>query len=1244
MPESLSPIPLPHGRTGGITGALSVYFAGRTAGSTELGLTDWADWPAVVRSLDLSVTIDGATVPPDKVVVTSPVPDSDVWEAVFAPDTPWNAWVVDDRRGRPYTTLPERELHDDIVTAWADVGNTFTTTIPTVDDLRTVPSLVDLLADGGAGRERLAQARRFTQRLAGRATSPDAQGVEDLDFDQALALLGRHPHLLRLLGIVVDLQVDVPPSPGWVAVTTDIMTRPDNTVRELAPKVLVQDDFWPHGGFDQLVDDALLQVDVLAAAGHIAEFVRTFSNGDGLAPLPSLDESGLALTRSDAVAVLHDRAERMAEIERDIRDLREGDLDVWWLHGDDVVVGRRIDAATPSGPFRSLHQRHSPTGYAFPRNPNLQVTTPDDENWVSTMLGTEATNKASQQRARPVLHRWTGWSAAAPPPGLVLDPVTGAAVETPPNEPAAGPVQFRADYEAVPGSLPPLRYGVDYVMRARLVDISGVSLPVEDGGGRPQSPPPTTFGRWTTIASPTVVRRTPAPVPGVDDTPTQLVIRSEVDQDDGTVTSTDRLLFPPVGTQRLAERHGLPNGGAHEDAWTMLAERDGRSPTDDTTADPVTGERVVVGEVGAGKPGTDPVPGPEQVAVSYLPDPAGTGVGFTGVPGHDGTVAVEWAGPWPAVSTQRLVLAAGPAGTTMVDDDDAVEVQLPKAGVVDVEVACIVGSPFHDHFGVIAPMRADRNAAESAALDRELAAGRVWLVSARKTLTLVHAVRVPLTAPAVVALDARRRLAGRHTRLSGKLDADRASTRRVILRCTWVDPVDDPAEDGPREVAARAVIGKVGVDVEGNELVEVNDVAWRVDDTRHREVAVTAEAYSRFSRFFTEQLEVVLDDEPVVLDEHGVAPRSVRVRAGDTTFSADGDYVVDGTAGTLTRRRRGAIKPGTSVTVRFVPLPTSRTSDEHPTEPFVLSVANTVPPPPPDVLEVVPAFDRRRELSPRRQRARHDAAVVRVWIGRGWYASGADELLGVVVDPPSEDLPVTSAFGRDPLFRTGDPERLVVDGLPAATVVENGLVDPDGRIVDVAGHEVTWDPDSRRWFADVHLDAPEIPRPFLRLVLCRFQPTSVDGAHLSAPVVADPVRLGPTRTSSVRLDDDDATLVVRVVGLDHRGVPDPEDDKGRNHDRVTAWLERHDDAVTDPALGWGAIDGPIELTRRALGGGRARWTGRFPVPDPRGDERLRVRIEEEEPLQSGTALRTTVAWRPVFVETLPLPTASTRVR
>ena len=84
---------------------------------------------------------------------------------------------------------------------------------------------------------------------------------------------------------------------------------------------------------------------------------------------------------------------------------------------------------------------------------------------------------------------------------------------------------------------------------------------------------------------------------------------------------------------------------------------------------------------------------------------------------------------------------------------------------------------------------------------------------------------------------------------------------------------------GPRAVAAQAIIGKVSVHREGRPTVVQADLSWRLDHTRHREVEASAEAFSRFSRPFTEQRTAEVTRDPPSQLGAPASPRRWRVTA-----------------------------------------------------------------------------------------------------------------------------------------------------------------------------------------------------------------------------------------------------------------------------------------------------------------------------------------------------------------------------
>jgi hypothetical protein len=109
------------------------------------------------------------------------------------------------------------------------------------------------------------------------------------------------------------------------------------------------------------------------------------------------------------------------------------------------------------------------------------------------------------------------------------------------------------------------------------------------------------------------------------------------------------------------------------------------------------------------------------------------------------------------------------------------------------------------------------------------------------------------------------------------------------------------------------------------------------------------------------------------------------------------------------------------------------------------------------------------------------------------------------------DQPATpAAFPRR--IATGGP--LTIGELPAVAKVM------------VAGHEVFFDASRGAWYGDLELDLGPSYFPFVRLALARYQPMSLDGAHLSRVVQTDFIQVVPDRTAVVARRRGGATVTV----------------------------------------------------------------------------------------------------------------------
>jgi hypothetical protein len=111
------------------------------------------------------------------------------------------------------------------------------------------------------------------------------------------------------------------------------------------------------------------------------------------------------------------------------------------------------------------------------------------------------------------------------------------------------------------------------------------------------------------------------------------------------------------------------------------------------------------------------------------------------------------------------------------------------------------------------------------------------------------------------------------------------------------------------------------------------------------------------------------------------------------------------------------------------------------------------------------------------------------------------------------------------------------DQRPGAFAVKGrplpGPDDTRAAMVDVAPHDVFFDADRRLWYCDIEIDPGGAYFPFVRLALARYQPTSVDGTHLSNVVLADIMALTADRWLNVTPEADSRALRIAVFGVSY---------------------------------------------------------------------------------------------------------------
>jgi hypothetical protein len=1008
-----------------------------------------------------------------------------------------------------------------------------------------------------------------TWRTHERATIDAEAFVASLDFHRIVSAMNQYAPLLRRLGLVLDYVVPrgtVANAPNLpVSVTVKLPTAPTLPAaqrvsrRDAAPRTRTQlsaNVFTPvpraeSSGAALRVSNRLLvmeperlavvQVDVDGSGLKLMNFARSLIGHDAVArqvdPITKLPRrAGAPALRGGGVMLVHrGRGESLTTAFRRNTALntamerlfarRAGA--VAELFAEDLVRGWRLDVWDKStGLWRSLCERLA--AYSLTAG-ELALTGVREEGTVRLAATTAADgSNPDVMSLHEVMAVWRGWSLAAPSPGLVLG--TDDTVADPSPVVPSG-IPLRTSFVAAPGSLPRLRYGRVYAMRARVVDLAGNSLPPSTAnykGDEAARNAATPYWRYEPVPSPLIALVGTAQdveAPGPGESMTHLAIRTLNDDFDSPTPSTEvarRWAMTPRVSQREAELHGVCDGPEWGKApqYAMLAARDTEPPV------------VSLPTRNGGSISYTAMPA-ETVTLPYLPDPLATQVSarlsnyrWNGPPSVIQIPLYADGARWPDVSPFKVEVYEADGDVPRFDvPSRTLRIPAPKGLRATLRLSAALTNEQLALLGVWNWVPA---AERTPALARRARGGAVWSLTPWCELEIVHAVQRPLVKPVVQKFLLERPRGATWVRPAATVDLDRMTTQHIDLMARWNEPVDGGVIGTPSNRAMNTAAFQVKItDPQGYGGIVEHTLP---DPARPHRIA--------FGNAPTGTVGVATEARPKVHDFGDTRYRRVEYRVAATTrFSEYMPASVE------------AVPPG------GIPERDHLTVSSDVERAWVLSSA---PPPAPEVLYVVPTFGWSRSTSANGgQTSWRRGRGLRVWLGRPWNASGYGEMLAVVLppvnqpiepnDPPYKD--VVTQWGSDPVWKAPyvngvAPQlnqfpraRVAPDPtgawLPAGTpaveaeqpshpfrvnsIPHAGLPVGWGTgLVDVAPHDVAWDAERGLWYCDIEINAGEAYCPFVRLALARYQPSSVDGAHLSTVVLSDFAALTPDRWVAVR--------------------------------------------------------------------------------------------------------------------------------
>lgn len=848
-----------------------------------------------------------------------------------------------------------------------------------------------------------------------------------IDFHQALGATREYPSVMRALGIVIDIEFDVPNGmpalgtiqakismPPGMAVSTGIDT-PKAAYETSTAGAQPYWQFLPRPGAGSDLKAGLLcldnpglfgitQYDVDSTALKTMNYLRGLrlwlgkTIGKTLerreAEPPSVRGTGLSLVR-------HNRGLRFAG--NILRNTKNHNATVQnegvTLFAEDVMRGFRIDVWDDvSNTWRSLMQRTAT--YTMLKDATASITDADEEGVMSMGASRPVDTPQAPLNdiyAHEIIAQWEGWSLVVPRIGRFIDTEDKLSTSTPGSKNTSSPdaafeYKMESTFVVPKGSLPRLRFGRKYKLRARVADITGRGLTLE--GVDPSATDCVTsaalYQRWDPVVSPTLTL-VKKPVEG--ESLERLVVRT---YNDGAVGSEPpcaetsiRQCFPPVASIELCERHGMldssPNGPMRGDLYNTLAQKTALGSSDipfqwykrvvtlQNGGGGSTQRLVTLQELGG--PNVEPaseadratgirypiVPVTTSMPAPYLPDPMARGIALAGVPGVPNgelreitlagenvaaiasalgvvTVTFDPESTWPDTRSILLRLAEGTAAPAWDAAQRTLTLYLPKGEQAWITLGSTVGDTTAD---AVQAMKIHgvwgryQGAGLGAAKLQALARGLGWLVTPGRTLHLVHATQRPLTVPLNKNMP-------KPVRDFGATWADVAfptielhgrTTQKIDMFARWTMDVDDVLDEAPKQQPQQSIVLEHQVEDRLATSVAVNH-KQEFGDTKHRMVSYVPLGTTRFREYMPSAL--ALDTSK--LTREGTGPE--------------------------------------------------------------VNILSTKRPDAPKVLYCVPSFSwpiETKEMVSGEVRSIRKGGGIRVYLDRPWYSSGNGELLGVVL-------------------------------------------------------------------------------------------------------------------------------------------------------------------------------------------------------------------------------------------------------
>ena len=842
------------------------------------------------------------------------------------------------------------------------------------------------------------------------------------------------------------------------------------------------------------------------------------------------------------------------------------------FYSTDVIQGYRMDIAYEDEPDKwySLHQRKDEyTWFDEQNNPFAISGIEPDEGCIQLGIA-EDTDDADDVFVSETLARWEGWSLSVRKPGYAINESEDYELEPGETEKRdfvykskqqeIKKYQFDPDLEfkvnaqsaIVPGSLPKLRFGKNYRVRVRAVDLAGNSVPLEH---QTESPAETVranirYMRYEPLASPIVLVGNELKDGEFLE---KMVVRSNFDQSANEYESSQKLngqslddfslryLLPPKNSQLMAETHGKfeqafqNNPAAAQQIYNIIAGHEGLYQQDEKNK-----EKVYQ---------------PSEVEIIYLPDPMAAGVSLFVSEGYENTHTQEFKPKmfsffdnseikpkvtdnitipedWYNAGAVRIHLEEGEQNVSWNPGSRTFTVFLPKGIRTRIKFSTFWRQEDLKQLSAIWEMIKNDNPGNISELDKLAVAGQHWMVSPSRELELVHAVQQPVDPPVIKNLIPDRDYNTTFALINTRFDIHGESTEKVEFQAKWTEPLDDGISVTIKEKQGRNSIPDITINYHDDVLTKgtipkPEEVAkppienlkvtpimrFKPRTTQQFEANPQPEARKVNQLYKVQNIQFQQVQKLKISPKKNLAQRvkydiestkfgfvktmNLRIKPLEHHFGDTKHRWVDYKLVAASRYREYFDK----ILASNQQLTTTRESEWM----EKVNILSSARPKAPDIDYIVPTFEWRKTQTTDAVRHVRMGGGLRIYLKRPWYSSGDDEMLAVVLPDSNGNFRLLNTnggytnlythWGIDPILYGERPENVSpnISDFRMNPVVDNKLSYPDksGTVAKVVAYPVYFDEERQMWYCDLAINPGNMYFPFVKLFLARYQPNSV---------------------------------------------------------------------------------------------------------------------------------------------------------